>query len=73
MMKGNHNTQSCEYAILCQDGLHIVSTTHEEILHMLKDNTRSILIFRIKIHMTLVEEIFVNVISRNILKVICQC
>ena len=31
MIKANHNIQSCEYIILCQDGLHIVSTTPEEI------------------------------------------
>ena len=39
MMKENHNTQSCEYIIICQDGLYsyIVSTTPEEILHMLKN------------------------------------
>ena len=37
MMRENHNTQSCEYIIICQDGLYIVSTTPEEILHMLKD------------------------------------
>ena len=34
MMKENHNTQSCEYLIICQDGLYIVSTTPEEILHI---------------------------------------
>ena len=37
MMKENHNTQSCEYIIICHDGLYIVSTTPEEILHMSKD------------------------------------
>ena len=37
MMKENHNTESCEYIIICQNGLYIVSTTPEEILHMLKD------------------------------------
>ena len=37
MMRENHNTQSCEYIIICQDGLYIASTTPEEILHMLKD------------------------------------
>ena len=37
MMRGNLNTQSCEYLIICQDGLYIVSTTPEEILHMLID------------------------------------
>ena len=36
-MKGNHNTQSCEYIIICQDGLYIASTIPEEIVHMLKD------------------------------------
>ena len=37
IMTENHNTQSCEYIIICQDGLYIASTTPEEILHMLKD------------------------------------
>ena len=37
MMRENHNTQSSEYIIICQDGLYIVSTTPEEILYMLKD------------------------------------
>ena len=37
MMRENHNTQSCEYIIICQDGLYIASTTPEEILQMLKD------------------------------------
>ena len=37
MMRENHNTQSCEYIVICQEGLYIVSTTPEEILHMLKD------------------------------------
>ena len=37
MMRENHNTQSCEYIIICQNGLYIASTTPEEILHMLKD------------------------------------
>ena len=36
-MRENHNTQSCEYTIICQNGLYIVSTIPEEILHMLKD------------------------------------
>ena len=40
MMKGNHNTQSCECIIKCQDGLHSISTTPEEMLHMLKDKYR---------------------------------
>ena len=29
MMKENHNTQSCEYIIICQDGMYIASTTPE--------------------------------------------
>ena len=37
MMRENHNTQSCEYITICQNGLYILSTTPEEILHMLKD------------------------------------
>ena len=37
MMRENHYTQSCEYIIICQDGLYIASTTPEEILHMLQD------------------------------------
>ena len=37
MMRENHNPQSCEYIIICQDGLYIASTTPEETLHMLKD------------------------------------
>ena len=37
MMRENLNTQSYEYIIICQDGLYIVSTTPEEISHMLKD------------------------------------
>ena len=40
MMRENHNTQSSEYIIICQDGLYIVSTTPEEVLHMLKDKYR---------------------------------
>ena len=32
MMRENHNTQSSEYIIICQDRLYIVSTTPEEIL-----------------------------------------
>ena len=36
-MRENHNTQSSEYIIICQDGLFIVSTTPEESLYMLKD------------------------------------
>ena len=37
MMRENHNTQSSEYIIICQDGLYFVSTTPEAILYMLKD------------------------------------
>ena len=34
MMRENHNTQSSEFIIICQDGLFIVSTTPDEILHI---------------------------------------
>ena len=64
MMRENHHTQSSEYIIMCQDGLYIVSTTPAEILYMLKTNTRSISIYRINIHMILVERIIIK--SRNI-------
>ena len=37
MMRENHDTQSSEYIVICQDGLNIQSITPEEILHMLKD------------------------------------
>ena len=37
VMRENHDTQSSEYIIICQSGLYIVSTTPDEILHMLKD------------------------------------
>ena len=45
MMWENHDTQSSEYIIICQDGLFIVSTIPYEILHMLKDN------YQIKIYL----------------------
>ena len=41
MMRENHDTQSSEYIIICQDGLFIVSTTPDEILHMLKDKYKN--------------------------------
>ena len=37
MMRENHNIKSCEYIIICQDGLYILSTTPEEFLYMLND------------------------------------
>ena len=37
MMRENHNTQSCEYIIICQNELYIASHTPEEILHTLQD------------------------------------
>ena len=43
MMRESHNTQSSEYIIICQDGLFIVSTTPDEILHMLKDKYKIII------------------------------
>ena len=69
MMRENHDTQSSEYIIICQDGLYIVSTTPEEILHMLKTNIKLISIYRINMHMILVEEILIIIKSRNILNV----
>ena len=39
-MRENHNTQSSEYIIICQDGLYIVSTTPEENLYMVKDKCK---------------------------------
>ena len=45
MMRENHNTQSSEYIIICQDGLFIVYTTPDEILRMLKDK------YKINIHL----------------------
>ena len=61
MMRENHNTQSCEYIIICQDGLYIASTTPEEILHMLKDKYKINIYLQENIHMILVEEIFTNI------------
>ena len=60
MMRENHNTQSCEYIIICQDGLYIASTSPVEILHMLEDKYK-INIYLQDIHMILVEEIFINI------------
>ena len=40
MMKENHNTQTCEYKIICQDGLYIASTTPQDILYMSKDKNK---------------------------------
>ena len=40
MMKENHNTQSCEYIFICQDGLYIASTIPEKFLCMLKDKNK---------------------------------
>ena len=36
-MRENHNKQSCEYIIIFQGRLYIVSSTPDEFLHMLKD------------------------------------
>ena len=40
MMRENVKTKSSEYMIICQDQLYIVSTTPENIFHMLKDKYR---------------------------------
>ena len=45
MLRENHTTQTCEYLIICPDGLYILSTTPEEILHMLKDKYKKINIY----------------------------
>ena len=37
MMRENQNTQSSEYVIIYEDELYIVSTTPEEIFHVLND------------------------------------
>ena len=37
MMRENLKTTSCEYIIIYQDDLYIISTTCEEILHILQD------------------------------------
>ena len=34
MIRENHNTQSSEYIVICQDGLYILSTTPKEILYV---------------------------------------
>ena len=68
MMRENHSTQSPGYIIIYEDELYIVSITPEEILHMLKDKYKINIIFKINIHMILVEDVFVNVKSSNILK-----
>ena len=41
MMRENHNKQSSEYIIICQDGLYIESTTLHEILHMLRNKYKN--------------------------------
>ena len=64
MMRENHNTKSSEYLLIYHDDLYIVSTTTEEMLHILQD--KSIFIYMVNIHVNQVEQIFVN--SRNIWK-----
>ena len=68
MMRENHTTPSSEYIIIHENELYIVSTTPEEILHMLQDKYEINIKFKINIHMILVEKIFVNVISSNVWK-----
>ena len=60
MMRENHNTH--------EDKLYIVSITPQEILHTLQDKYKINIIYKINVQMILVEEIFVNVNSRNVLK-----
>ena len=66
MMRENHNTQSSEYIIVCQDGLFIISTIPDEILHMLKDKYKITIYLQDKYLHDPVEEIFVIIKSRNI-------
>ena len=72
MMRENQNTQSSEYIIIYEDELLCQLHLKKSYIHY-KTNTRSIFLFKINIHVILVEEIFVNVKSSNILKVLCQC
>ena len=37
MLRVNHKTQYCEYIILYQDELYIVSNTLQKIIHIVKD------------------------------------
>ena len=37
MVRENHNTQSSEYIIICQDELYIASSTLQEIIHIVKE------------------------------------
>ena len=64
VMRGTIKTRSCEYIIIYQDDLYIVSTTPEEIFHILQDKYK--INIYLHIQMILVEQILVN--SRNIWK-----
>ena len=44
MMRAKHNTKSCECIIIHQDELYIASSTIQEMLHIVKENTTSRLI-----------------------------
>ena len=66
MMREDNNTQSSEYIIIYHDELYIASIHLKRFFTHYKTNTRSIFIYKINIHMILVDEIFVR--SRNILK-----
>ena len=61
MMRENHNSQPSEYNIIYEDELYIVSTTPEEILHMLQD--------KYKINIYLQDKYLHDLGGRNI----CQC
>ena len=65
MMRENHNTQSSEYIIICQDGLYIVYTTPEEIVHMLKDKYTINIYLQDKYPHDPGEEIFIIIKSSN--------
>ena len=40
MMRVNHKTQSCERIIIHQDELYVASCTLQEIIHIVKKNTK---------------------------------
>ena len=61
MMRENHNTQSYEYIIICQEVLYMVSTTPEEILHMLKDKYKNKIYLQDKYPHDTGEEIVINI------------
>ena len=56
MVRENLETKSSEYIVICEDELYIASQIPEELLHIYKTNARSIFIYKVNIHMVLVEQ-----------------